>query len=522
MVSHPRMFRLSGEQSITQWLDIFSAMCAASVMEKTPVKRQKVLLETFDWALHGAGVSLWAAGNAPVQLTMISSKKPLNFPADLEVPELPKVASDLPEGGFREKLNSLLGLRALLPLVTLEETLTPLAISNNEGVEQVRMELLDVVQKPGPRRKPIPLGQFLAVWGYAGYEAEFEDCLQRLDTFEAITSISNDDFIELTLKAVNRTPGDYSSKLKVHLERDMRSDEALKCILLDQLGQIETNLEGTIANWDTEFLHDLRVALRRQRSALSRIKDVLPASMAEKFAGELKWVGSATTPVRDLDVYLLDLPGYKAALPCELQDNLDPLIEHVQKQYEQARANLLNDLKSKRFKDFMSRWRAFLEKPVPARPSAGNALLPIGELADQQIWKTYKKVIKEGRAISENSPAEALHDLRKTCKKLRYLLEFFQSLYPEKDHALLVKHLKKLQSNLGDYQDLDVQKETLYEYAEQMSAGGETRPKIYMSMGILIRHFIVRKQEVQDQFDSQFNDFASKDVKKLFKKLVKS
>ena len=70
---------------------------------------------------------------------------------------------------------------------------------------------------------------------------------------------------------------------------------------------IEENVPGTVASIDTEFLHDLRVAVRRTRSILKLVGDVLPDGLAERFAPEFKWLGDLTTPVRDLDVYLLEL-----------------------------------------------------------------------------------------------------------------------------------------------------------------------------------------------------------------------
>ena len=65
--------------------------------------------------------------------------------------------------------------------------------------------------------------------------------------------------------------------------------------------------------------------------------------------------------------------------------------------------------------------------------------------------------MKEGEAIDDDSPARALHDLRITCKKLRYLLEFCQSLYPPKEIERLIKSLKTFQNVLGEFQDTELQ-----------------------------------------------------------------
>ena len=63
------------------------------------------------------------------------------------------------------------------------------------------------------------------------------------------------------------------------------------------------NLPGTIGDVDTEFLHDVRVAVRRTRSLLKLGRPALPAHVREAWEPQFKWLGDLTTPVRDLDVY---------------------------------------------------------------------------------------------------------------------------------------------------------------------------------------------------------------------------
>ena len=75
-------------------------------------------------------------------------------------------------------------------------------------------------------------------------------------------------------------------------------------------------------------------------------------------------------------------------------------------------------------------------------------------------------MLKEGRVIAPDSPPEALHELRKTAKKLRYQMELFRSLYSASELSRLLRRLKKLQTQLGDYQDIGVQMGHLRELAE--------------------------------------------------------
>ena len=55
---------------------------------------------------------------------------------------------------------------------------------------------------------------------------------------------------------------------------------ALRTVLLNLLDTLQANVPGTLRDIDTEFLHDLRVAVRRTRSALKLAGDVLPAGLA--------------------------------------------------------------------------------------------------------------------------------------------------------------------------------------------------------------------------------------------------
>ncbi len=510
-----RYFSLGGEHSAQEWGSIVATLARGRKTGERVVVQ--TYLDTFDWAICRAGWLLCAEKEETIELVVSADNADLKFPSRLMVDKIPKWSSDLPNGKMQKELAKLADLRSFLPLAQVRSEQILVSVEDKQGNEAVRLVVECNFQQPGPRRKEMELGCRVRVECLAGYEKQFAKILRRLAGLQKTTQR---EWLDVLMANVGKTPLDYSGKLNIALERDMRSDEALKSILLDQLAQIEANVEGTIKDLDTEFLHDLRVAVRRSRSALSRMKGVLPQTMQDKFADELAWIGQITTPVRDLDVYTMDFPKYRAQLSAEQQENLQPLYEFLIKQHQAARVQLVKDLRSRRFKDFLAKWRVFLEKPVPQRPSAPVALLPVGKVADKRIWKTYRRVVTEGRAIHDETPAEALHDLRKSCKKLRYLLEFFASLYPAGSVGALVKTLKVLQENLGDFQDLDVQAETLHDYSTQMMKAGESRPQVFMSMGVLVEGFMQRKTQVREEFSARFALFSSKVVEKDFRQLV--
>ena len=158
---------------------------------------------------------------------------------------------------------------------------------------------------------------------------------------------------------------------------------------------------------------------------------------------------------------------------------------------------------------------------MPARSTLPNATRPVIEVADKRILRVYKRVVKEGLAIRPDSDAELLHDLRKTCKKLRYLMEFFQSLYPASKIGELIGVLKSLQSNLGDFQDYEVQAETLKLFSNQMVKEGNAPPQTLMAMGVLVEGLEARQHSTREEFAKRFGKFAEAENQDKFNKLFR-
>ena len=100
---------------------------------------------------------------------------------------------------------------------------------------------------------------------------------------------------------------------------------------------------------------------------------------------------------------------------------------------------------------------------------AGRADAPIEAVAAERIRKVYRRMVRDGRAIDDDSPDEALHELRKRGKELRYLLELFGGLFPSDVVKPMVSALKDLQDVLGRFQDRSVQVEMLRGTADELA-----------------------------------------------------
>jgi CHAD domain-containing protein len=309
-----------------------------------------------------------------------------------------------------------------------------------------------------------------------------------------------------------------STKPCLPLPPAMPAEEAVRRILQSLLEAMAANEEGTIAARDPEFLHDFRVAVRRTRSALSQLKGVLPPPVLECFRPEFAWLGEVTGPTRDLDVFLLRFEDYRQSLPAEFHDALEPFGRFLKDHQRTEQRRLVGELASPRYLQLKKDWADFLagRSPQDSPPDAG---LPVAEVAGKRIRKVLRRALREGEAIGDDSPAEALHELRKTCKKLRYLLEFFQSLYPPPKIAKLIKALKILQDNLGNFQDLQVQSKALQKFATQMAAEGEVPPGSLLAVGMLIEGLQGRQKQAREEFTGRFAAFSRKKNLRLFDEL---
>jgi CHAD domain-containing protein len=145
--------------------------------------------------------------------------------------------------------------------------------------------------------------------------------------------------------------------------------------------------------------------------------------------------------------------------------------------------------------------------------------VPVINLARQRIYKRYRRIVKAGQRILKNTEDEQLHALRIECKKLRYLMEFFASLFPPKKISRLIKQLKKLQNNLGDFNDLCVQEEYLLNIASEMPVTDDQSRKTLLAIGGLVETLDKRRAVVKGEFAQTFTTFAAPENKKLFKEL---
>jgi len=285
---------------------------------------------------------------------------------------------------------------------------------------------------------------------------------------------------------------------------------------------IEANLDGTIADIDSEFLHDLRVSVRRSRSVQRELKRAFPPDELAHYRAEFRWLQQATGDVRDLDVHVLEFDDMRALVGGRgsqfMRDDLDPLLRVLRARRVKARRAMVRALRSKRTTTLLSDWGAFLDgleaMPEDERPDAAR---PIGEVSGERIGKVYRQMLKMGGAIDESSPAEAYHELRKKGKELRYLLELFGApLFAEGVVKPMIKTLKSLQDVLGRHQDREVQIALLRSLGPEVGETPDGEAAL-MAIGALVARLGEDERAARGEFAGRFAEFSAKEQRQLVK-----
>jgi CHAD domain-containing protein len=253
--------------------------------------------------------------------------------------------------------------------------------------------------------------------------------------------------------------GVQKAKVEVRLDPQQRADAAVAAVLRRLLAVVGENLDGAIAGDDIEYLHQLRIAVRRSRTVQRQFKRVFPALDLPGFRSDFRWLQRATGPSRDLDVYVDEFGALANMLPEGMRADLEPLRIVLIDHRLAARAELERTLRSRRTVELLDDWERLLESlvelPLDDRPHATDT---IGELCGKRIAKVYRRIVSTGEKIDEDSDAEEFHELRKKGKELRYLLELFGvGLFDADVVRPLIDTLKDLQDLLGRHQDREVQ-----------------------------------------------------------------
>ncbi len=276
--------------------------------------------------------------------------------------------------------------------------------------------------------------------------------------------------------ATNTTPTSVKGS-KRPLQREASVEESMAFMVRSCLEHLIANEACTLQTEDPEGIHQMRVAMRRMRSALRLYRDMLPPHQYEHFVGELRWITGEMGPTRDLDVFLAEIATPVAANFSNDDAGFSALDRIGRIAQDEARSASRQAISSPRYARFILDLTSWLERrgwrEQSLSETSAQLFGPVIDLSDAVLDKRYRRVRKRGRTFEQLAPAER-HQLRIDIKKLRYALDFFGSLYRAKDVEPFAKHLSRLQDALGYANDVEVAQHIVDFLTGRSSEGDET------------------------------------------------
>lgn len=233
------------------------------------------------------------------------------------------------------------------------------------------------------------------------------------------------------------------------LSRNQSAQEAFRLIAWECLNQLQGNLDMVLLGEDVEGIHQMRVALRRLRSAFTVFRPVIGKTCCAQILEDLHWVTDALGTARDLDVFVTQtLPLIMEQLPGHfgLKQLRTKGLDAQKVAYQVAR----KALQSQRYHHLILALAAWLESPFEAQQ---HSVLDIAEIT---LTKRNRQLRQHGRRLMHMHPEER-HATRIAAKKLRYAAEFFSGLYPApSSNRAFLRSLTRLQDILGLLNDISV------------------------------------------------------------------
>jgi triphosphatase len=255
----------------------------------------------------------------------------------------------------------------------------------------------------------------------------------------------------------------------VDLDPEISVEAALRRIGRSCLAQLLRN-EPAVLSGQPEGVHQMRVAVRRLRSAVSALKKVLPEEDVRWVTEELRRLGRTLGPARNLDIFAAELlPEARSVLPD--QPGWDGLAGDLDRLRHTAYEEVTEAIRSRRHTVAMLRLLRWFEACGWRRHSSPDELdirsCPIIRIAPSVLDRHRRKVRKRSKGFKRLAPPER-HKLRIAVKKLRYTIELFGSLFDRDDLEDFVGRLKRLQSDLGNANDVRVAHEFIIELFAQI------------------------------------------------------
>ncbi len=464
--------------------------------------RQFSVLDSVDWSIWLSGLVL--INTDKNRLELISADGTCQASATIGLVRGQRLARELPEP-LASKLKQLISVRALIPQFNCQWREHSLAFLNADDKTVVRATLYHIDDSSTESLSLLQLRPL------RGYDREALTIQQALEPVAA--TIQGEINLRFLLQQCGLTPTPVPTKPEFQLKDHQPTEEAVLKMILELLFLARRQEEGLIADIDSEFAHQYRVNLRKARSLLSLFKKDLSPERFRAIQLPLKNMAKNTNLLRDLDVFLLDQDDYLAMLPEQFQSGLEALFKRLKRRRRQVWRKVTAILAGKDYREKTKQLERLINEPPEFSTSRSQA--PIKKRVCRKILSQYDKIQRHGAHIDATTPDEQIHELRIEAKKLRYLLELFAELFSKDQVRRLIKALKRLQDNLGRFNDYSSQ----CLFLEILIPGVGTKTAERDAISGLIAVLYNKQKNEREQVVDMITAFSSAKISEQFQKL---
>lgn len=266
--------------------------------------------------------------------------------------------------------------------------------------------------------------------------------------------------------------------------------EAGRKVMRFHLARMLDRESGVRSGEDPEDVHKMRVATRRQRAAWRVFGSAFRRNRTKPYRRGLRSIARRLGAVRDLDVQLEALEGYRRRLQASERRAIEPLARSWRQHRADAHQLLLRELDSEDHARFLEDYLDFV-RTEGAAAAAVSATQPhrVRDTAPSRIWAAYEQV-RTYEPVLRWADIATLHELRIAGKWLRYSLEFVEeALGPEA--RPLIARVTALQDHLGLMHDADVAASMARTFLVEHAAGSSEAESAAIG-----RYLVDREREV--------------------------
>ena len=238
--------------------------------------------------------------------------------------------------------------------------------------------------------------------------------------------------------------------------------EALQALAWSCLGHLQGNLRGAMESDDAEYLHQMRVALRRLRVVLRLVGKFRADESLDALSKDVAALCVALGKVREWDVFIGETMR-PISRRMAGHAGLKTLLDACERQRAACYAELRGTERARELQRLILRFALWMSGEYWQLPQ-GEAAPPLRDFASRRLRRLARQFGRAGRQLDSLDDAR-LHALRIVAKKLRYSAEFFAAFYDEQKTGPFLSALSEVQEVLGRINDVAVAHRLLDELA---------------------------------------------------------